>query len=107
MLLLKVASSNEKNYVRSPVQLPQPFSLYLDLARFIAAFLVVSAHYLQYQVPGADIAGFLPDMGREAVIIFFVMSGFVIAYASQRRNASAREYAAPRIGRIYSVAITT
>ena len=107
MLLLKVASSNEKNYVRSPVQLPQPFSLYLDLARFIAAFLVVSAHYLQYQVPGADIAGFLPDMGREAVIIFFVMSGFVIAYASQRRNASAREYAAARIGRIYSVAIPT
>jgi len=94
-------------YMRSPPTLSQPFSLYLDLARFVAASLVVSAHYLQSRLATGDMSRFLPDMGREAVIIFFVMSGFVIAYTSQRKNASAREYVAARVGRIYSVAIPT
>lgn len=87
--------------------LSEPFSLYLDLARFLAAVLVVCAHYLQHKVASGGIAYFLPGMGREAVVIFFVLSGFVIAYTTQRRAASAGEYVAARFGRIFSVVIPT
>ena len=43
--------------------------------------------------------------GPEAVNIFFVLSGFVIAYVADTREQSARSYAISRAARIYSVAI--
>jgi len=85
--------------------LSEPFSLYLDLTRFIAALMVVLAHYLQYNIIQGGLTLFIPSMGREAVVVFFVLSGFVIAYVVENRKASAREYIAARFGRIYSVAL--
>jgi len=81
------------------------FSLYLDLTRFFAALLVVLAHYLQYNIVQGGMASFIPNMGREAVVVFFVLSGFVIAYIVENRTTTAREYIAARSGRIYSVAL--
>jgi len=43
--------------------------------------------------------------GHEAVIVFFVMSGFVIAYVVADRERSVPKYAAARLGRLYSVVI--
>jgi peptidoglycan/LPS O-acetylase OafA/YrhL len=85
--------------------LSESFSLYLDLTRFIAALLVVLAHYLQHNIVQGDLASFIPNMGREAVVVFFVLSGFVITYVVKSRKTSAREYIAARSGRIYSVAL--
>jgi peptidoglycan/LPS O-acetylase OafA/YrhL len=81
------------------------FSVYLDLARFIAALLVVAAHYLQHGVLSAALTELLPNFGREAVMVFFVLSGFVIAYTTEQKNLTARAYMLARCIRIYSVAL--
>jgi peptidoglycan/LPS O-acetylase OafA/YrhL len=80
------------------------FSLYLDLTRFLAAVLVVLTHYAQNGLLGAG-ASALPHVGREAVMVFFVLSGFVIAYTSAEKGLTLRQYALARSARIYSLAI--
>jgi peptidoglycan/LPS O-acetylase OafA/YrhL len=80
------------------------FSCYLDLIRFISALLVVLDHYVQYVV-GESTAHLLPAMGREAVVLFFVLSGFVIAYATETKTQTIKQYAIARASRIYSVAL--
>ena len=89
----------------APSPLDRPFSVYLDLVRFLAALAVVLMHLRQFdlvQGPGADL---LTLFGREAVMAFFVLSGFVIAYTTEQRRPSARDYALARAARIYSVAL--
>jgi peptidoglycan/LPS O-acetylase OafA/YrhL len=86
-------------------RLATPFSLYLDAVRFLAAVLVLLTHYVQFGLVGGSAAGFLPMAGHEAVIVFFVLSGFVIAYSTLSRQVSPRDYAAARLSRIYSVAL--
>lgn len=41
---------------------------------------------------------------HEAVMIFFVLSGFIIYYSTENRTTSWRQYAVARLSRIYSVA---
>lgn len=85
--------------------MPAHFSLYLDAIRFLAAVLVVISHFLTHNMIPAGIAHFVPELGREAVIIFFVLSGFVIMYTVNHKQATLREYAIARAARIYSVAL--
>jgi peptidoglycan/LPS O-acetylase OafA/YrhL len=89
------------------VSLPieKSFSVYLDLTRFIAALLVVFSHYLQHGVLGRPLTTILPNLGRESVMVFFVLSGFVIAYTTEQKNQNARAYVLARCVRIYSVAL--
>jgi peptidoglycan/LPS O-acetylase OafA/YrhL len=75
-------------------------SLYLDFARISAAVLVLLHHV--FQLPFYESSLHFP--GPAAVVIFFVISGFVIAYASDGL-ADWREYAVARLARIYSVAL--
>ena len=89
----------------APSPLGQPFSLYLDLTRFIAAVMVVLSHFQQFELIPMGSWGFLPDMGREAVMVFFVLSGYVIAATTAQRRPSARDYAVARLSRLYSVAL--
>ena len=89
----------------APLSLDRPFSVYLDLVRFLAALAVVLMHVRQARLvdgPGAD---HLTMLGREAVMAFFVLSGFVIAYTGDTRRPSARDYVVARCARIYSVAL--
>ncbi|WP_306397465.1 acyltransferase family protein [Telluria beijingensis] len=89
----------------APSHLDQPFSVYLDLVRFLAALAVVLMHLRQFdlvELPGAHL---LTLLGREAVMAFFVLSGFVIAYTTEQRRPSAQAYALARAARIYSVAL--
>jgi len=88
-----------------PVPLARPLSLYLDCCRLLAAVLVVISHYGPYGVITRGAAHWVPDLGREAVIVFFVLSGFVIAYTTEHKNPSLRGYAIARATRIYSVAL--
>ncbi len=78
-------------------------SVYLNLIRFSAAFVVFLSH-----VSGSRFAGGLlwqmQPYGNEAVVVFFVLSGFVIAYVTDGRETDARTYAISRAARIYSVA---
>lgn len=79
------------------------FSIYLDLVRIVAAFLVLLAHtnlrVLTDRVPRGS--GF----GHSAVVVFFVLSGYVIAYIVDKREGDPRVYAISRISRIYSVMV--
>lgn len=85
--------------------LDQPFSVYLDLVRFLAALLVVLLHFRQFGIASGEPALFIPTMGREAVVAFFVLSGFVIAHTTRERRQGARDYAVARAARLYSVAL--
>ena len=85
--------------------LPRPFSLYLDCCRFLAAVLVVVSHFVPYGVVAPSAVAWLPNLGRESVVVFFVLSGFVIAYTTEYKNASLHDYCVARCTRIYSVAL--
>lgn len=77
-------------------------SIFLDLVRFSAACIVLFNHLTM-----KDLNGVLPFVrwGHDAVVIFFVMSGFVISYATSCRKRDATEYAVARLGRLYSVVV--
>jgi peptidoglycan/LPS O-acetylase OafA/YrhL len=79
------------------------FSLYLDLVRFTAAWLVYVWHsnnrLLTSESPLAS------GYGHSAVIVFFVLSGFVIAYVTDTKERTWTRYAASRLSRVYSVAL--
>lgn len=47
----------------------------------------------------------LAGFGHEAVVVFFVLSGFVISFVVYDKNESALKYISSRLTRIYSVAI--
>lgn len=91
------------SYLHDPPE--RPFSLYLDLTRLLAAVVVVLAHFEFFGIIPHGAWGVLPDMGREAVIVFFVLSGFVIAASTDQRSPSARDYAVARLSRLYSVVL--
>lgn len=79
------------------------FSVYLDLVRFAAACLVYLSHSsVQWLTKGG-----IPASGHAhaAVIVFFVLSGYVIAYITDTKERSWHDYAAARLSRIYSVAV--
>lgn len=81
----------------------RPFSVYLDLVRFLAALLV----YLWHSNQRFLIEAVLPasNYGHSAVIVFFVLSGFVIAVVTDTKESTLPTYAASRISRVFSVAI--
>lgn len=85
--------------------MPHLFSLYLDLISFIAALAVFFGHLVKF--PFTENV-FWPPVGAYGVIavtIFFVLSGYVIAYVTHTREKSFASYASARISRIYSVVL--
>jgi len=79
-------------------------SLYLDALRFGAAFTVFLGHYSVQRISGGV---FWPSFayGHTAVLVFFVLSGFVIAWVTETRERSLSDYALSRAARLYSVII--
>lgn len=77
------------------------FSIYLDAVRFLAAMLVLFFHANVIYRPEI----LLTSLGHEAVVIFFVLSGFVIAYVADTRETDFRGFMVARGARIFSVAI--
>jgi len=76
-------------------------SLYLDLIRFLAALTVVLYHTWHHFDSAA-----MKLPGHEAVVVFFVLSGYVIAHAASRPGITLGLYAQHRIARILPVAWT-
>jgi peptidoglycan/LPS O-acetylase OafA/YrhL len=79
-------------------------SIYLDLIRFTAALTVFVGHVSGQRMTGGFLWQIAPFMS-EAVTIFFVLSGYVIAYVSDQRESDARTFMISRAARIYSVAL--
>lgn len=79
-------------------------STYLDLVRFSAAMVVFLTH------AGYELftSGWLLPVGRyghDAVVIFFVLSGFVIAYVVENKESTPEAFFVARLARLWSVVI--
>lgn len=85
--------------------LPPALSVYLDALRVAAALWVMLSHFRSYGLASAEIAPVLPAWGHDAVIVFFVLSGFVIAHTQARKGSTLSGYALDRATRIYSVVL--
>jgi peptidoglycan/LPS O-acetylase OafA/YrhL len=80
------------------------FSLYLDVVRLYAAVMVFLVHAAYPRFAGEWI-GFPPHYGNDALTVFFVLSGYVIAFTADTKDRTPRAYALSRATRIYSVVI--
>ncbi len=58
----------------------RPTSIYLDLIRFCAAAIVfiVHANYDRFTGGGLPLLWRLQDLGNDAVMVFFVLSGYML-----------------------------
>lgn len=73
-------------------------SIYLDLVRSLAAFVVVIDHApTLFDLPNA------PRWGHQAVMVFFVLSGYVICHVADTREATPRAFLVARFARLWSV----
>jgi len=79
-------------------------SLYLDILRFGAAMVVFLSHVSSQKISGG-IFWQLKDYDQTAVMIFFAMSGYVIAFVTQSREKTLSVYTVSRISRLYSIVI--
>ncbi len=78
-------------------------SIYLDLVRFVAAVFVVFTH-LRHEKFSGNLLNY-GSTGNEAVMVFFVLSGFVVAYAVDTKDNTLRDFLLSRLARLYSVAL--
>lgn len=85
---------------RSASILSQPFSLYLDVVRFAAALVVALSHVWRMVFPAHP----LPWPGHDAVVVFFVLSGLVVAHAASD-GRPATVYVQHRLARLWSVTL--
>jgi peptidoglycan/LPS O-acetylase OafA/YrhL len=90
--------------MRSTNALTRTFSTYLDLLRASAALAVFGSHMTYPQFTGGVLVSQF-EVGRAAVIVFFVLSGYVIAYVARERERSLSAFAVSRLARVYSVAL--
>lgn len=83
------------------------FSLYLDGLRLLGAVMVLLAHWAFPRFTGEDHLWMRQhDLGGDGVVIFFVLSGLLIAYAAEnRREEGPALFAADRLSRLWSVAL--
>lgn len=81
-------------------------SLYLDVIRFLAAMIVFVSHATSERITGGlAVIWRLGNLANDAVMMFFVLSGFVIAYVSNEKERTLREYSISRFARLYSVTV--
>ena len=78
--------------------------LYLDLIRSMAASAVVFHHFNSiWGGSGSD--RLFPDVGQEAVVAFFVLSGYIMAWITTTREKTPSIFLINRSARIYSTLI--
>lgn len=85
------------------VLMNRSLSIFLDLLRFVAAVVVVAGH-LSLGYFSSGLPNWMP-LATGSVGIFFVLSGFVIAFVTQEKEKTPKDYAVARISRLYSVLV--
>jgi peptidoglycan/LPS O-acetylase OafA/YrhL len=81
-------------------------SAHLDLLRLAAALIVVLSHFAYPRFTDGDYLVIRTlNLGSDAVILFFVLSGFVIAHAAEQKDNSLGRFFFQRATRLYSVAV--
>jgi len=87
-------------------QHPNFLSSLLDFLRFSAAIAVFLGHTNFYWFFCGNYSGLGPQNGQDYVIIFFVLSGFVISWSIDRKkNYHFKQYLFDRMVRLWSVAL--
>ena len=89
---------------RAPPLSPS-LSAFIDACRVLAAGVVLFGHLDALGFVPVELAGRPNRAGHDAVIVFFVLSGLVIAHAAAGSQRGARAYAVARAARVYSVAV--
>jgi peptidoglycan/LPS O-acetylase OafA/YrhL len=88
-----------------PFEMPHTLSLYFDLLRFLAATSVLTGHISSSPfTEGIEWYG-LNRFGDTAVMVFFILSGYVISHVTSDREKTARTYIYARVSRLYSVGL--
>lgn len=80
------------------------FSVYLDVLRLCAALLVCFAHLSSFELSAGKF-WHTKAYDQLAVMVFFVLSGYVISWVTIQKKPSAANYARARFSRIYSVLV--
>ncbi|MEE4454460.1 acyltransferase [Novosphingobium resinovorum] len=81
--------------------LTRNLSVFLDLLRLVAALLVLVAHAGEIYRMG--LPAMLGHSAKEAVAVFFVLSGFVIGFVTHCKERDWKAFAKARALRLYSV----
>lgn len=77
-------------------------SIFLDATRFLAAATVLVFHFFSMGLIDSKLRF---PYGGEAVMVFFVISGFVIAFVTDTREKTWQIYSVSRFARLYSVVV--
>lgn len=87
---------------------PEYFSIYMDVLRLVAAYFVVLFHLKINGIGVPLVLDKIPNHGHDAVVLFFVLSGYVIAATVDRKKIFGwKDYFLDRAARVYSVALPT
>lgn len=79
-------------------------SIFLDSMRVLAALTVLVYHALyQWLDAYPKLVALFNDLSHAAVVVFFVLSGYLIAYTTTSNNRGPRQYAVARLSRLYSM----
>ena len=85
---------------RVPASMDRRESIYLDLVRSLAALAVVLDHApTLFDLPS------IPRWGHQAVIVFFVLSGYVICHVADTRETTLHAFLVARFARLWSVLV--
>ncbi|MEE9339869.1 MAG: acyltransferase [Methylococcaceae bacterium] len=77
-------------------------SNYLDIVRVIASFAVLFQHLSMYN---NDVFPVFLNYGHLAVMAFFILSGYVIAFVAEQREKTFNTFIKHRLARLYSVMV--
>jgi peptidoglycan/LPS O-acetylase OafA/YrhL len=77
-------------------------SIKLDLIRWLAALLVFGSHFLQVGTALVD-PRLIDSFSHLGVMVFFILSGYVIRYVAEGHHTGPRDYLEARWARINSV----
>ena len=90
----------------APRRIEGSTSLVLDSLRLLAALTVLYRHIEDVWFPATAHVAQLPgDLSHAAVIVFFVLSGFVIAYTTSEKQRGLSSYMQARFSRLCSMVI--
>jgi peptidoglycan/LPS O-acetylase OafA/YrhL len=82
------------------------FSRYLDALRAAAALTVFVSHFAYARFSGGAYQWIRTlNVGSDAVIVFFVLSGFIIDFTADEKDTAVGQFVFSRATRVYSVAI--